>query len=259
MSRSLDKILFELEQVAQGHSSGLASTIDPRARTLVAIIFLFGLLSISLNDIGRIAIWALPLIFLALLCRVNYLSLLSRSLIVLPFVALIGLFDILHEREVVATLLGIRITQGWIMALAIMLRAIISVQTILLLILSTGINPICRALQGLGLPSLFVLQLMMVYRFLIIMIRQLQELMRAADSRSAAKSHYPLSLWAHLVGELLLRAVGRAKVINQAMKARLWDGRVPIFNDKSRWRWRETIFMILSITGIALMRYINLK
>lgn len=145
------------------------------------------------------------------------------------------------------------------MALAIMLRAIISVQAILLLILSTGINPICRALQGLGLPSLFVLQLMMVYRFLIIMIRQLQELMRAADSRSAAKSHYPLSLWAHLVGELLLRAVGRAKVINQAMKARLWDGRVPIFNDKSRWRWRETIFMILSITGIALMRYINLK
>ena len=98
MSRSLDKILFELEQVAQGHSSDLASTIDPRARTLVAIIFLLGLLSISLNDIGRIAIWALPLIFLALLCRVNYLSLLSRSLIVLPFVALIGLFDILHER-----------------------------------------------------------------------------------------------------------------------------------------------------------------
>ncbi len=259
MSRNLDKILFRLEEVAQGKSSGIASTIDPRAKALVTIIFLFGVLSISLDQIGRIAIWILPLIIPSILCRINYFSLLYRSLIVLPFVALITLFDILYEREVVATILGIRITQGWRMALALILRAIISVQAILLLILSTGINPICRALQRLGLPSLFVLQMMMVYRFLIIMVGQLQEMMRAADSRSAGIRRYPLSLWAHLVGELLLRAVGRAKVINQAMKARLWDGRVPIFYDKSRWRWRETLFLILSITVFTLMKFVTLK
>lgn len=243
MSRNLDMIRYALERVAESEVGGAAQVLDARAKLLASLIFLGTMLSVPIVQVGRIAVWALPLMVVALACGVSYLRIAGASLAVLPFVAFVGAFNIVYEREVVCVVAGIAVSRGWAMAIGMVLRALISVQAILLLVRITGVQAICRAMQRLGVPAIFAAQMLFVYRFLSLMIRELQSMMRAVDSRSAGRRNYPLRLWGQIVAELLLRSTRRARAVGRAMESRLWDGGVVGCGEESKWRLSDTMFL----------------
>lgn len=258
MSQNLERALLSLDRAFRPQTKGLAREIDPRAKLLVALTFLIAMLSTPLMDLGRVAAWGIPIMVTAYISRADYFSLVGYSLLLLPFVALIGLFDILYEREVVASLFGIAVTKGWIMALAITLRGIFSVQTILLMVFTTGIYPLCGAMLKLRIPTLFVAQTLMIYRFLRILLIELQEIIFATQARSAGIKRYPLRLWARIISELLIRTIRRARTLDMAMRSRGWQGDVPLARQQYVWRWRDTLFLFAWLGVVAVVRFIRL-
>ena len=257
MGQSLDKILLSLDRLTLSEVEGVASRVDARAKLLASLSLLVAMLSVPLEQIGRIALWGVPIVVVAVVCGVNFFRVAKFSLVVLPFVVFVGMFNVLYDREPRWVVAGVVVSQGWVMALSMVLRAMLSVQVIVLLVRTTGVNALCRAMRRLGVPELFVAQLLFLFRFLSLMVGELQSMTRAADARSAGIKRYPIGLWGRLVAELLLRSVRRAKAIERAMISRLWNGGAILFEAEAKWRWSDTLFLAVWVAMVLGLRMVK--
>ena len=89
---------------------------------VVLLTFLLTMLSLPIERLSELMLFAIYPITMAAAAGIGYGQLLRRSLIIIPFVALIALPNILYQREPVLVERGVVITRGWITLLAITLR-----------------------------------------------------------------------------------------------------------------------------------------
>lgn len=245
MKNKLQYVLCELdamERTACMHSP--LHSIDARAKLIVTGVFLVTMLSVPLTRLSDILLYfAFPLLTAAM-GRFDYGRIFRRSLVVLPFVVFIGVFNLFYDREPAFRIGTLVVTVGWVRFLSIILRGLLSVQAILILISATGYYSLCRSMQRLGVPSVFTSQLLFVYRYLYVLIGESLAMSRARDARSFGHRSYPLKVWGTMIGQLLIRTFDRAEHITQAMLARGFSGRIPAqTGEQAAWSIRDTLFI----------------
>lgn len=230
--------------------------LDARAKLLATVVYLAAMLSVPLSRLSEILLYALFPMITAAMGGMRLGPLLRRSLAVLPFVALIGIFNLLYDRTPAFRIGELTVTQGGIEFASILLRGVLSVEALLVLIGSTGFHGICRAMQQLGIPRFFTVQLLFVYRYLRVLLDEALCMSRACEARSFGRRHLPLRVWGTLVGQLLLRTFDRAEQIHRAMLARGFRGRIP---DRTaappRWRQADTVFLVGWSLALLLVRW----
>lgn len=231
---------------------------DVRAKILVAAVFLLTMLSVPLVQLSGLLLFAVYPIVGAACGGVDYGSLFRRSLAVLPLVAFIGLFNLLYDREPLFSAGGATVTRGCVTFLSILVRGLLSVQALLLLVASTGYVRLCRGLGRLGLPSVFVVQLLLVYRYLQVLAEEALSMRRARDARSFGRRSYPLRVWGRMIGQLLIRTFERSVRIGRAMSARGFTGRMP--GDPlpaAPWTRGDTLFLAGWSAALLLLRLLQ--
>jgi cobalt/nickel transport system permease protein len=82
------------------------------------------------------------------------------------------------------------------------------------------------ALERLGMPKIFAIQLLMLYRYIFVLIAEGQRMYRARAIRSFQKNRMEMRTFSFLVGQLLLRTIDRGQRIHQAMLCRGFDGTI---------------------------------
>lgn len=228
---------------------------DARAKLLVTVVFLVTMLSVPPYRLSELLLFFVFPIFTCAMGGLRYGPIFRRSLVVLPFVAFIGVFNLFYDREPVFRVGALVITAGWISFLSIILRGLLSVQALLVLIGSTGYHRLCRSLQQLGVPAVFTTQLLFVYRYLFILIEEAAAMQQARDARSFGRKSYPLKVWGTLVGQLLIRTFDRAERISRAMLARGFTGRIPEgMSERPAWKMRDTLFFAAWCSALVLLR-----
>lgn len=244
MKRGLQYVLDRLDAIERtAESDSPLHRIDPRAKIAVSIVFLTTMLSVPLRLPSEILLYFAYPIAASAFGNMDYAPVFGRSLLVLPIAVLFGIFNIFYDREPVLAFGNIVLTHGWLDMISICLRALLSVQALLILLYSTGYCRICRGLKRLGLPSLFAAQLMSVYRYIYVLVRQASAITLAREARSFGRRAYPVSEWGSAVGQLMVRTFARAERIGLAMAARGFDGRIPDTDyDTARWSVRDTLY-----------------
>lgn len=231
---------------------------DPRAKLLVTVVYLVTMLSMPLEAFSGLLLFAVYPILAAPAGGLRYGDLLRRSLAVLPFVALVGVFNLFYYREAAFRIGPVVVTRGGIDFLAILLRGMLSVQALLLLVYTTGYYRICRSLQQMGLPAVFTTQLLFVYRYLYVLAEEALGMTLARDARSFGRRSYPLRLWGTLVGQLLMRTFARAERIGRAMLARGFDGRMPyVGGTQEHWRAADTAAVLFTGAAFIAVRVLH--
>ncbi len=229
--------------------------LDARAKLIVTVVFLVTMLSVPLTHLSELLLFFVFPLVTAARGGLNYLQLFRRSLIVLPFVALIGVFNLFYDREPVFRIGMLTVTMGWITFLSIILRGLLSVQALLILVYSTGYYRICRSMQRLGVPSIFTTQLLFVYRYIYVLVEESLAMSRARDARSFGRKSYPLKVWGTLIGQLLIRTFDRAELISRAMLARGFTGTIPAdIYARTKWKGRDTLFLVVWSAVLILIR-----
>lgn len=188
---------------------------DARSKLLVTVAFLVTMLSVPLCRLPELLLFFVFPIVTCAMGGLSYGTIFRRSLVVLPFVAFIGVFNLFYDREPVFRVGALVVTAGWISFLSIVLRGLLSVQALLVLISSTGYYGLCRSMQRLGVPAVFTTQLLFVYRYLYVLIEEAAAMQQARDARSFGRKSYPLKVWGTLVGQLLIRTFDRAERISR--------------------------------------------
>jgi cobalt/nickel transport system permease protein len=200
--------------------TGRLAAVGARPRLLVTLVYLVVMLSLSPRSLHLLLFFALYPPLASALCGVSYRRVVRRSMVVLPFVVFVGIFNPLFERDTAFTLFGVPISYGWVTFFSLTVRGLLAAQSVVLLLLTVGFTAVCRSLRSFGVPALLVGQLMMLHRSLFTLFSEAVNMSRAVAARGFGRSSYPLRLWVTFISQLLLRSFDRAERVGRAMRAR---------------------------------------
>ena len=200
--------------------------IDPRIKLLSSLVFIAVVVSFPKHAItGLLPFFLFPVLFLTL-GDIPAPLILKKVLIVSPFALFVGIFNPLFDGHPVFQVFGFTVVRGWISFASIILKFALTISTALLLIATTSFPGICFAMQRLGVPRVFVAQLLFLYRYIFVLMEEVMKIVRARDMRSFGKRGRELKYIIPLIGVLFMRTVDRAERVYQAMLARGFNGNI---------------------------------
>jgi cobalt/nickel transport system permease protein len=211
-----------LDLLANGTTS--LHRLDSRAKVLVTGIFIVTVVSFSRYDLAALLpFFIFPAAMIAI-GRLPALFIMKKIALLCPFVLIIGIFNPLFDREIIVHLGFFGISGGWISFISIVVRSLLTVGAAMILVGVTGFTAICQALERMGLPRAFAVQLLFLYRYIFVLAEEGRRSSMARQMRSFGKKGLGLASFSSLIGHLLLRTWQRAERIHMAMIARGFTG-----------------------------------
>jgi len=254
----LDATLEDLRSLDALASRDTAlSRLDPRAKIVATLLFVVTVVSFDRYRVAALVPLAIYPVALATLGDVPSRLLLRTLWLASPFAVLLGIANPWFDRAPMLSLHGVELSAGWVSFTAILLRFALTAGAAVALIAGTGMAALCAGLARLGVPRIFTVQLLFLYRYAFVLTGEAGRMATARRLRAGEHSRLPLSAYAALVGHLLLRALGRAERVHAAMLSRGFDGELRITH---RWCWRraDTVFVLGWGTFFALARAFDL-
>jgi cobalt/nickel transport system permease protein len=200
--------------------------LDPRAKVLATLVFIVCVVSFDKYDVLGLAPFVVFPVVLAAESGMPWRELGKRLAVAAPFALVVGVFNPLLDREVVAQLGPLAITGGWISYFSLIARFLLTASAALLLVGTTGMVGVCSGIERLGAPDVFATQLLFLYRYLFVLAEETMRLQRARTLRSFDGRGLGLRVYGNILGHLLLRAVARAQRVFQAMQCRGFTGQL---------------------------------
>ncbi|RPJ13115.1 MAG: cobalt ECF transporter T component CbiQ [Desulfobacteraceae bacterium] len=231
--------------------------LDPRAKLLTTLIFIITVISFGKYEMSALIPFFLYPAVMISLGNLPFYYLLRKLLIVAPFALMIGIFNPLIDREILMHIGPLYMSGGWISFCSIMLKFTLTVGSVLILIASTGFNAVCMALEKMGVPRIFAVQLLFLYRYIFVLIDEASRMANARSLRSFDGKGKGVKVFGYLLGHLLLRTVDRAQRIHLAMLCRGFDGEIKL-NRRLEAGIREVTFTIAWSAFFIAMRFYNI-
>ena len=156
---------------------------------------------------------------------------------------------------------------GMIRFVSILLRSWLSIQVIILLVITTEFPDIAHSLRHLKFPSILIAITLFMYRYIFVLGEETQRLMRARSARSAAGVNGKAGgvLWrakvsGYMIGQLFVRSYERSERVYSAMLARGYKGKfltvVPHNMRVSDWgAFAFTVFWIILLQLLSVLIY----
>jgi cobalt/nickel transport system permease protein len=198
--------------------------LDPRAKLVTTLVFILVVVSFDRYAISALLPFGLFPLALIILADLPPRYLLKKLLLAAPFALCVGIFNPWLDRQTLLQFGPLAIPGGWVSFASILLRFTLTVLAALVLIATTSFAGVCRALEGLGAPRVFALQLLFLFRYLFVLLDEAQRLARARALRSFGGRGPGMQVFGHLTGQLLLRTLDRAGRVHLAMLCRGFDG-----------------------------------
>ncbi len=219
--KSLYEIRF-LDELAEKRT--VIHSIHPLAKILTTMIYLVVVVSFDKYVIsGLLPLVFYPVVVIAL-AEIPLLPILKRMLLVAPFALGIGVFNPIFDHKIMFVTDWFQLTGGWVSFFSIIIKSILTVLAALTVIATTGMVRISSALRLLHVPRVFVLQLLLTYRYISVLMSEVARVLRAYHMRAPLHKGVRPSAWGSLAGNLLIRTFERAQNIYQAMVLRGFTG-----------------------------------
>ncbi len=233
--------LKRLDQLATGDTP--IHHLDSRAKVFTTLVFIIAVVSHDRYAFTALVPFFIYPVVTAALGRIPLGYLLRKIGMIIPFAFVVGMLNPLFDRQVVFQLGSFGVSGGWISCLSIILRAVLTVGAAVVLVGVTGFLQICWALERMGAPRVFTVQLLFLYRYLFILTEEAARTARARELRSFGRKGKGLAGYGPLIGHLLIRTWQRAERIHMAMMARGFTGEF-YTHQNSSFGWSEVFYMV---------------
>jgi cobalt/nickel transport system permease protein len=211
-----------LDLLANGNSK--IHRLDARAKVLVTLVFTLCVVSYNRYELAALfPFFIFPVVMISL-AGLPPFFILKKIILLCPFVLAVGIFNPVFDRAIVLQLGPLGISGGWISFASILIRSVLTVGTAFILVGVTGFTAVCQAFERLGMPQVFAVQLLFLYRYIFVLTEESGRSSRARELRSCGKKGLGIRSFGSMVGHLLLRTWQRAERIHMAMLARGFTG-----------------------------------
>jgi cobalt/nickel transport system permease protein len=232
--------LGQLDRLARGDS--VIHRFDSRAKVLTVLLFIVVVASYDRYAvIGLLPLFLFPMTML-LWARLPRIFFVKRLLLVAPCAIFIGIFNPLFDHQFSVSLGPLVLSSGWISFVSIILRFLLTIGISLVLVAVTGFPGICDGLARLGVPRIFVLQLLFLYRYIFVLGDEAGRMVRARSLRSFGQRGQGVKVYGAMLAQLLLRTIDRAKRVHVAMLGRGFVGEFHLLSTH-RFRCSDLLFV----------------
>lgn len=222
----------------------------------VTLIYVVGVLSVGLNSPERLIWLGIYPVVTAEMTGIGYGRIFLKSLWLLLLLIPLGIFNPISDHTPAFKIGDVMITQGWIQYISIILRGLLSFQALLLMVDTIGFYHIFAAIRRVGCPKILIQQLLLTYRYILVVMEEAIIMQRARNARGYGRHSYPLGMWGRFVGQLLLRSISRAESIHRAMLSRGFTGVLPLGNPM-KFGKTAIVRLIIWATIIILLRFMD--
>jgi len=207
--------------------------LDPRVKIVSALLFILFVVLTPPTQVRQFVAYLVIIMAVIALAKLPPASVLRRSLVILPFVLLVGIFvPFLGGGETIGSYslgpLRLSVSRSGLLVLwNIAIKAWLSVLAMISLTSTTRLPDLLKGLERLRVPKLLVLLLSFLLRYVPLLADQAARLRRAALARSFdRKGLRGLGVLGNIVGTLFIRTYERGERIYGAMRARGFTGEV---------------------------------
>lgn len=229
--------------------------LDPRVKILVTLLFIIMVISVPRYEIFTlIPFMLIPAIFL-LIADIPLRYVCRHVLYVSPFILSLAIFAPVFDRQPVGEWMGWTITGGWITCGNILFKFVLTVVMTLILVSTTRFNMLLKGLESLRIPQIMIIQLSFLYRYLFVLIEEVQRLKIARECRNFSDAHWKRRLQAvtGMIALLFIRTLERAEAVYLAMVSRGFDGHIRTLTPL-KIRVQDFIFTITVFCFLVLIR-----
>ncbi len=228
--------------------------LDPRVKLVITLLFLSAVISFSKYEVFALLPFFLYPMLLMTLGEIPFGLIFKKVLFVSPFAVFIGIFNPLLDSARVPIWNGFTVSAGWLSFASVLIKFALTVSTALLLVATTSFPNVCHALRKLGLPSIFVSQLLFLYRYLFVLMEETMRMVRARNMRSFDGRGQSMKIFVRLAGTLFLRAVERAERVYHAMLSRGFQGDMPALK-RFRLKCGDIVFALCAVALFFIFRF----
>ncbi|GIM30639.1 cobalt ECF transporter T component CbiQ [Clostridium polyendosporum] len=239
----INNVLYRIRAIDDmGDQDTWIHRINPTVKLIVTFFYVIKVIALKefyLRDIISIILY---ITIITLMSKVSIKPILKRALIVLPVVIGIGginlFFYFTYSQMILSALL--------------LFKGLFSVIGVLLFISTTGINNVAAALRTLKVPKILVAQLLLTYRYIMVLLEEGYRLKCAYELRTGNKTKIDIKVWGQIIGQMLLRSIDRAEMVYSAMKLRGFEGEYYISCGQRLKSW-DILYTIICITLFILL------
>lgn len=203
--------------------------LDPRAKLVGFIGLIILCVSTPPNLYAAFAVYLGLEIAVLILSRLPLRHVLKRLLIVLPFILVVAIFLPFFNKGGGSYNLGplALSAHGLTVLWNVAIKSTVSVLAVILLSSTTPFPDLLRAMEKLKVPRFMTTTLSFTYRYIFVLMEELQRMRRARDSRGwSGKWLWQAKVIGHMIGSLFLRSYERGERVYAAMLSRGYDGQV---------------------------------
>ncbi len=209
---------------ADAGRQGRAEAVHPLARLLVALWYAVAVVSFDRYDIAGLSGMLPYLLIFGIWDGISVKDMAGRIFPVLVLTGIAGAANPFLDREVYWRIGQNGVTGGMISMATLMLKGIFCAASSYLLMWEIGMEGICYSLRCLHVPKEFVTALLLIYRYLIVLLKEAERMMQAYKLRAPGQRGIHIKTWGAFVGQLLLRSIDRAETVYESMLLRGYHG-----------------------------------
>lgn len=215
-------VLHEVDNEA--NERGKNNVLHPTARLMTTIIFILTVISFRKYEIVGLLGMSLYILATGIIEEISISKGIGRVKYILLLVVLLGIVNPFFDKTEMFLVGNVVITGGMISMLTLMLKGILTVMSVYLLLMCTGIWQICRAMRSIGIPKGGVTVILLIYRYIIVLLKEVQRMNTAYHMRAPGQKGIHIKAWGSFVGLLLLRSMDRAECVYDSMELRGYNG-----------------------------------
>ncbi len=237
--------------------------LNPLTKLMITVIYIFTVMSFGKYQFSSLMVFLLWPLLLFMFSGIPASTCFHKLRFVFPLVMAVGLFNPFFDRKVLLTLGSIPVTGGVISMLTLMLKGVLCLMASFLLIATTTIDALCKALRRLHVPGLLVTLLLLTYRYVGVLTGEVAVMTEAYLLRAPGHRGIHISAWGSFLGQLLLRSMDRARELYDSMRLRGYDGSFAYvhagrYASGRQGIWQDVLWMGMALMFCIVFRYYDL-
>ena len=257
----MDKINHALDEFREMDALAVQDSpihrMHPLVKLLVTLAYILCVVSFHKYQLSALAVMVLFPILMFQLSGIPVRTCFYKLRIVLPLVCAVGLLNPFYDRTPLLQLGSVTVSGGVVSMITLMLKGVFALMASFLLIATTPMDSLCAALRKLHVPSLLVTLLLLTYRYVAVMLREVSVMTDAYHLRAPGQKGIHISAWGSFLGQLLLRSMDRAQELYSAMLLRGYRGEFP-YADIRPFRARDALYTAACAAVFLLLRTVRI-
>lgn len=229
--------------------------LNPSVKLLVSLFYILTVVSFGKYEIMSMIPMTIYPVLVFNLGDIEFLPVFKRTILVLPVILLLGISNPILDKETAVIFGHVIVSRGLLSYISLILKSTLSVMCGMLLIATTSVDDLARALGSMHVPKIFIMIFLLTYRYTYVLIEEFSNISTSYSLRAPGQKGINHKLWGTLLGQLLMRTYDRAQSIYSAMCLRGYRGEY--YKGENIIHIKDYAYLILWIVFLVLVRFNN--